>query len=68
MDKLESYVNSQGEAQDDVTLKHAPINLQAVADEAVPAEPVAEQSRLSKIAAKVEEALISYGYDQAAVD
>ena len=68
MDRLESYINSQGEAEDGVTLKRAPIKLQAVVDEAVPAEQVAEQSRLGDLAAKVEEALISYGYDQAAVD
>merc|ERR1712156_629417 len=55
----ESYVNSQ----DDVTLKRAAISLQADV-----AEPETEQSRMEALAAKVEEALISYGYDQAAVD
>ena len=59
MERIESYVNSQ----DDVTLKRAAISLQADV-----AEPETEQSRMEALAAKVEEALISYGYDQAAVD
>ena len=58
-ERIESYVNSQ----DDVTLKRAAISLQADV-----AEPETEQSRMEALAAKVEEALISYGYDQAAVD
>ena len=58
-ERIESYVNSQ----DDVTLKRAAISLQADV-----AEPDTEQSRMEALAAKVEEALISYGYDQAAVD